>query len=322
MIAFGPVPSRRLGDSLGINNIFPKFCSYACVYCQVGHTNHMQIRRRPFYSPHTIFRDVQTRVSQVLSKQGHIDYLSIVPEGEPTLDIQLGETIRLLKVLGYPVAVFTNSSLLWMDDVREDLCRADWVSLKVDTVDEVIWHKLNKPHGQLELDRVLKGIMQFRNEFTGKLATETMLVKNVNDPHNVLLRTVTFLEQLAPEYAFIATPSRPPVERWVQKPDLDGLYRAYKLFSQYLKQVDMLLVERGSQYGATGLVEEDLLRTLAVQPMTEEAVRELLKRNNAGWYVVEKMIADEQLAIVEYDGHKFVVRCHPEKAKKTARKNH
>jgi wyosine [tRNA(Phe)-imidazoG37] synthetase (radical SAM superfamily) len=136
MIAFGPVPSRRLGRSLGINNIPPKVCTYACVYCQVGRTTEMTIGRRTFYDPDEVLQDVQEKISKSDEAGEPIDYLTFVPDGEPTLDTNLGREIDLLTPLGIPIAVITNNSLLSRQDVRDDLVGADWVSLKVDAVGE------------------------------------------------------------------------------------------------------------------------------------------------------------------------------------------
>ena len=105
MIAYGPVPSRRLGRSLGVNNIPPKACTYSCVYCQVGRTRKLEAERREFYSPDRIVDEVSTRVAQVRAAAEQIDYLAFVPDGEPTLDVHLGDVLLRLKELGIPLAV-------------------------------------------------------------------------------------------------------------------------------------------------------------------------------------------------------------------------
>ena len=132
MITFGPVPSRRLGRSLGINNIPPKVCSYSCAYCQVGRTTQMEVERRPFYRPEEILDEVREKVENSWEQGKAIDYLTFVPDGEPTLDINLGREIEILKPLGIKVAVISNASLIWNEGVREVLSKADWVSLKVE----------------------------------------------------------------------------------------------------------------------------------------------------------------------------------------------
>jgi len=132
-IAYGPVPSRRLGRSLGINNIPPKVCSYSCVYCQLGNTTDMPVERESFYKAEELAQSVKQKVKQARERDEPIDYLTFVPDGEPTLDRNLGKEIELLKPLNIKIAVITNASLIWRQDIRKDLQKADWVSLKVET---------------------------------------------------------------------------------------------------------------------------------------------------------------------------------------------
>ena len=181
MLTFGPIPSRRLGRSLGINNIPPKSCSYSCVYCQVGPTGQREIEPRPFYEPGEILAAVEQRLEEAALAGEGVDYLTFVPDGEPTLDIHLGETIARLKPLGVKIAVISNASLLWREEVRERLLEADWLSVKIDTVDEILWRRINQPHEALRLPRILDGIRQMAREFPGELTTETMLVDGIND---------------------------------------------------------------------------------------------------------------------------------------------
>ncbi|HKJ82302.1 MAG TPA: radical SAM protein, partial [Ignavibacteriaceae bacterium] len=155
---FGPIPSRRLGRSLGINNIPPKVCSYSCVYCQVGSTDTMSIQRREFFSTEEIYNEVKSRVSQLNDAGEIINFLSFVPDGEPTLDVNLGKTIEKLKIFDIKIAVISNSSLMWDENARNDLMKADWVSLKTDSLFNNEWHKINRPHKRLELAGIVDGI--------------------------------------------------------------------------------------------------------------------------------------------------------------------
>jgi wyosine [tRNA(Phe)-imidazoG37] synthetase (radical SAM superfamily) len=149
MIAFGPVPSRRLGRSIGINHIPPKTCSYACVYCQVGRTSRLRTARRAFYAVDDIVADVARKVDDARAAGEPVDYLTLVPDGEPTLDINLGQVIERIKPLGVKIAVISNGSWLWRADVRRALAGADWVSVKVDAVRPDVWRRINRPHRSL-----------------------------------------------------------------------------------------------------------------------------------------------------------------------------
>jgi len=209
MIAFGPVPSRRLGRSLGVNNIPPKVCSYSCIYCQVGRTSTMRVERQPFYQPDRILREVRAKVERARQAGEEIDYLTFVPDGEPTLDLLLAREIELLRPLGIRIAVITNASLCSRPDVREVLSQADWVSLKVDSTREAVWRKVNRPHRRLLLPSVLEGMLEFARGYRGELATETMLVGGVNDGERDAAEVAGFLARLRPSTTK-ATPSPSP----------------------------------------------------------------------------------------------------------------
>jgi len=308
MFSFGPIPSRRLGQSLGINNIPPKHCSYSCIYCQVGKTDKLRIARRAFYDPENILSDVKSRIAQVYEHGGRIDYLSFVPDGEPTLDTGLGREIDLLKSLGFPIAVFTNASLAWRKKVRADLCKAHWVSLKIDAADEATWRKINRPYKRLRLQTVLDGMVKFAEEFRGYLATETMLVKGINDSEANFRNIGAFLKRLKPARAYLSIPTRPPAESRTFPPEEENLNLAYQLLSDCLDEVVCLITEEEEGFGFTGQVEDDLLRTTAVHPMTEEAVESILRKSHARWDTIHRLIARGQLAEMVHQGKRFYIR--------------
>lgn len=309
MIAFGPVPSRRLGKSLGVNNIPDKVCTYACVYCQIGRTLRMEIERRAFYDPKLIFREVSEKVNEALERGEKIDYITFVPDGEPTLDANLGREIDLLRRLGIKLATLTNASLIWREDVREDLLKLDFVSLKVDAVSEALWRKIDRPHKSLSLERILEGMLEFRKEFGGKLVTETMLIDNV-DYGDEFERIADFLRELKPDTAYLAVPTRPPAEPWVRPAREEVINRAFQAFSKALGEdrVEYLIGYEGNAFAFTGNVEEDLLSITAVHPMREDAVREFLRKANADWSIIEKLIRENKLIELEYEGKKFYMR--------------
>lgn len=309
MIAFGPVPSRRLGKSLGINNIPDKVCSYACVYCQIGKTLRMEVKRRPFYPPELIFEEVRRKVEKAWERGERIDYLTFVPDGEPTLDANLGEEIEMLKSFNIPLAILTNSSLIWREDVRNDLLKLDFVSLKLDAVTEALWRKVDRPHKTLKLDKILEGILEFRRDFKGKIVTETMLIDGIN--YGDEFREIAeFLKELKPDMAYIAVPTRPPWEKWVKPAREDVINMAFHVFADAIgeERVEYLIGYEGNAFAFTGNVEEDILSITAVHPMREDALRELLKKANAGWDIVEKLIAEGKLIALEYGGKKFYMR--------------
>ena len=308
MIAFGPVPSRRLGRSLGINHIPPKVCTYSCVYCQLGRTSEMQVERRVFYEPEEVLRAVGDKVEKAQEAGETVDYLTFVPDGEPALDVNLGRAIALLRPLGLPIAVISNGSLIGREDVREDLLGADWVSLKVDAVEEEAWRRVNRPRGSLQLTAILQGMLEFSRLFQGELATETMLVAGINDGEDHLRRVADFLARLRPGAAYLSIPTRPPAEGWVRAPDEEAVIRAWQVFQGKLERVEYLIGYEGNAFAFTGKVEEDLLSITAVHPMRREAVADLLARAGADWTAVQPLIDQGELVETEYGGRRFYMR--------------
>ena len=308
MIAFGPVPSRRLGRSLGINNIPPKVCTYSCVYCQVGRTHTLQLERGPFYEPEDIIKSVGKQVKKAIKKGEPIDYLTFVSDGEPTLDVNLGYEIDLLKSLGIKIGVITNASLIFREDVRADLMKADWVSLKFDSISKTSWRKINRPHRELELGSILEGMLDFSKSFRGELVTETMLIQGIGLDADILKEMADFLDRLNPAKAYLAIPTRPPAESWVRPPEPKDINVAFQVFHEKLDQVEYLIGYEGNAFAFTGNVEEDLLSITSVHPMRESAVREFLKKAGADGSVVHQLIAQSKLVEADYEGQKFYLR--------------
>ena len=246
MIAYGPVPSRRLGRSLGVNNIPPKICTYSCVYCQLGRTIKMQVEREAFYEPEEVMHDVREKVQGAEAAGEPIDHITFVPDGEPTLDLNLGHEIDLLRPLGIGIAVISNASLVWREDVQEELARADWVSLKVDAASEEIWRQVNRPHRRLQLRAMQDGMLAFADQFKGVLATETMLVDGANDSEDALEEVADFLARLKPDRAYVAMPTRPPAEPWAHGPDEETVNRAYQIISERVEHTEYLIGYEGT----------------------------------------------------------------------------
>jgi len=308
MEAFGPVPSRRLGRSLGINNIPPKICTYSCVYCQLGRTIQMRVKRQAFHDPEELVEVVRDKVEKARAIGEPIDYLTFVPDGEPTLDLHLGREIELLKPLGIRIAVITNGSLIWREDVRSELEQADCASVKLDSVREETWRRVDRPHRSIRLPAILDGMLAFSAVFAGELITETMLVEGLNDSDSLVAEVGAFLRQLRPARAYLAIPTRPPAEEWVRAPSEEAINRAYQILHQAIDKVEYLIGYEGNAFAFTGHVEQDLLSITAVHPMRDEAVSEYLARANADWPIVHDLVAQGLLVETSYEGHRFYMR--------------
>lgn len=308
MISFGPIPSRRLGSSLGINHIPPKHCSYACIYCQAGKTTHMEIKRQKFYPVDRILCDVEKKISQCSTAGVKIDYLTLVPDGEPTLDINLGKLITELKKFNIPVAVISNGCLMDDAGVQEELLQADWVSLKVDSVDEYLWRKVNRPHRQLSLPKILEGMLAFRKKYKNELVTETMLISGLNDDQAAIQPLCDFLLELQPEKSYLSFPIRPPVEHGVTAPSAEALLKIMQILSPKIPFIELLIETEIGNFISTGNVREDILSITAVHPLREEVLREMLNQAGERWHIVESLLEMNDLCCVYYRNERFFIR--------------
>lgn len=302
---FGPVPSRRLGKSIGINNIPPKICSYSCVYCQLGTSLKMATDRREYYDPNDLLTEVKEKIANAKINDESIDYLTIVPDGEPTLDKNLGKLIELIKPLGFKIAVITNSTLLKEPDVRKEIGKADWVSVKVDTLDEKIWRKIDRPHKKIAFDSMLNGIRAFSQEYGGLLVTETMLVRDLNRD---IKKTAEFIKDINPSTAYLSIPTRPPAVKWVNAPEEQKINKAYQIFREFSLNTEYLIGYEGNEFAYTGNVKDDLLSITSVHPMREDAVAEYLKKADSDFSVIEEMLKENKIIVSEYNNSRFYLR--------------
>ncbi len=308
MRVFGPVPSRRLGRSLGINNIPPKICTYSCVYCQLGNTIDMRYQRESFFDPKELYKEAKKKIEDAKKNNEHIDYITFVPDGEPTLDINLRKEIELLKSLKIKIALITNSSLLFDEGVQDALSILDWISVKIDGITEKVWKRIDRPHKALNLLDILRGIEKLKRNFKGVFTTETMLVKGVNDHKEELEKIAQFLNKLKPHKAYISIPTRPPAEPWVESPSEDAINNAYQIFTSYKIDTEYLIGYEGSEFAYTGNPEEDLLSITSVHPMREEGVKNFLEKSGKDWSFIQKLIQKGVLVEVEFEGKRFYMR--------------
>lgn len=308
-IAFGPIRSRRFGWSLGVNNVPLKTCTYACVYCQVGATTSARGERAAFFGSEAVVAAVAERLAACREAGQAVDVVTFVPDGEPTLDRDLGDAIRGIARLGAHVAILTNASLTWRDDVRDDLAAADQVSLKVDTVHEEVWTRLNRPIGRLHLDAVLDGMRRFARDYRGDLTTETLLVAGLNDEEASLRATAAFVGALEPLRAYVAVPTRPPAEPWVRAPSIETVRHAAEIFRGFDVPVSCLIKEIAEDEGpfpAPGDAASGLLGIVAVHPMTISAARDFIARAGGDWSAVEALIEGGRIARVRHAGRTYL----------------
>lgn len=211
---YGPVPSRRLGLSLGVSPIPEKTCNYSCIYCQLGRTDKMANERAMFYDCAEIVNELR----DYLKKSIHFDAITIVGEGEPTLYAGLGLLIESIKDLtDKPVVVITNGSLLYDSCVRNDLSKADIVMPSLDCFDEESFKKINRPWRKLNFEEVFNGLVKFSHEYKGKLWLEIMLVPDFNDSKEAIEKLKNLADKVKYDKLYINTPIRPPAESYAKE---------------------------------------------------------------------------------------------------------
>jgi wyosine [tRNA(Phe)-imidazoG37] synthetase (radical SAM superfamily) len=301
---FGPVPSRRLGQSLGIDTIPLKTCNWNCVYCQLGRTMPLTNERHE-YVP---VKDILLEVEQVLRSRvnGGIDWVTFVGSGEPTLHSKIGELIRSVKnMTSLPVAVIINGSLFYLPEVRAELSIADAILPTLDAGTPELYRKINRPHPQITFERLVNGLIAFREEYRGKLWVEVMLVRGLNDTPQALENIAKILQRVKPDAVHINLPTRPPVETWVQPPDDEGLMRAISILGNTAEVVHP--AEGSFDLSGYANVVDAIVGIITRHPMRQDELERSLHRwslkdvNNA----LEDLKNSGRAQIVERLGIRF-----------------
>ena len=300
MFVYGPVPSRRLGRSLGVSPIPPKTCTYSCVYCQLGRTTHLQVQRRSFFRKEAVLAEIAAALNSA-----DTDFITFAGDGEPTLSADLGWLIRQCrKRFPKPVAVITNGSLLFRADVRYDLAAADIVLPSIDAGDDILFRCVNRPHGQLDFQTVRRGLTRFRRDFAGELWLEVMLVAGLNDTDEALYSIRDMVEPVQPHQIYIMTPTRPPAEAWVKSASPERLFRARML----LGHAEALFQHETGPFGWKALpnAKAALLSIGFRHPLRMKQARQIERAFSEPGTVAE-MLKNHQLIRVAYRGDDYLL---------------
>ncbi len=271
---YGPVPSRRLGFSLGVDVLPFKTCTLDCIYCQLGRTPRTTVRRRRRFPPEAVLAQVR----KALRSGPRIDAVTFSGSGEPTLNRDLGRLIRAIKKLTrIPVVVLTNGTLLARKDVRDDLAAADIVVPSLDAATAALFRKVNRPHASLRAAEVLDGIAAFRETFPGQIWLEIMLVKGVNDSPAHLRALKRAAERIRPDRIHLNTVVRPPAEARAKPLGLSELAKVRRLFGPHAEVIASF--RKKGQVGAPAGLQEDVLAAVGRRPMTVDDIAASLGRH-------------------------------------------
>ncbi len=302
-LIFGLVTSRRLG----INNIPREICSYSCAYCQIGKAEIIQYQRMGYYDPDEILRQVELKLKR-LNTEDYPEYITIVPDGEPTLDIHLNILIQKLKTFGIPVAIITNSSLINEESVQGALYNANYLSFKVDSVINNSWKKINKPHKSIKLNSILSGIENFAKSYRGVLVTESMLLKGINDNSMEIRLLANFIQTIHPAVAYIAIPTRPTAFENIIGADEFSVAYAYHEFKEKNINVEHLTGYEGNAFASSGNFTADILSITAVHPMRKDAVLALMAKTNETEEVLNGLLEQQLIQKLEFDNQDYYLR--------------
>jgi len=269
---FGPVPSKRLGRSLGIDPIPSKVCNWNCIYCQLGRTKQLSHgRTRKEYFPR---QGIVDDFKQTLEthERSDIDWVTFVGSGEPTLHASIGWLIKEVKNAGrYPTAIITNGSLLYLPEVRADLMAADAVLPSLDAGTEKLYRRINRALPELTLERLVEGLFEFKKSYQGQLWIETMLIKGVNDTKEALQDIASVIDRIKPDQVHLNVPTRPPAEGWIEPADEEGLVRAEKILGEVARVISPISGTFSLDVDSENLGQE-ILNIITRHPMSEDQI--------------------------------------------------
>jgi wyosine [tRNA(Phe)-imidazoG37] synthetase (radical SAM superfamily) len=286
---FGPVPSRRLGHSLGLDIVPAKVCSLDCIYCQVGRTTQKTIERKEYVPVQKVLDELKARIEKGLQA----DFITISGSGEPTLNSRLGFLIdEIKKITDIPVAILTNGTLLYRQDVRIDCAKADVVLPSLDAADEQTFAKINRPHPDISIEKWVAGLVQFRKEYAGQVWLEVFIVDGVNTGDAEIAAIKKAIERIRPDKVQLNTAVRPTAEPGVKRVSLAALLKIARLIGPNCEVIaDFPKKGRGDKAGQPlqkeGGQAEDLLSMLKRRPCSLEDICNGLglEKNQASEYI-------------------------------------
>ena len=300
---FGPVPSRRLGRSLGIDLVPFKTCSYDCIYCQLGRTTNRTIERKEY----VLLDDVLEELEYRLATGAEPDYVTLSGSGEPTLYSRLAPLIAGIKErTDRPVAVLTNGSLLWDRDVQESLLEADLVIPSLDAGDEATFQWVNRPHPALSFERVVGGIEEFCRRFRKPVWLEVFLLKGLNATGVQLERIARLVDRIMPDRAQLNSVTRPPSEDFARPAPRDELKQAARLFGDRAEIITEGDTTQHNEYCQAR--RADILGLLRRRPCTSDDVATGLRLhpNEVAKHLDE--LVREHVVVCERDGERVFYR--------------
>ncbi|MDY6827532.1 MAG: radical SAM protein [Bacillota bacterium] len=274
---FGPVPSRRLGVSLGIDLIPPKTCTLDCVYCECGKTTRLTTERREYIPVSNVLKEVD----DYLAQKPELDYITFAGSGEPTLNNKMGQVIEFLKnsYPHYHICVLTNGTLFSDPAIRAEVLKADLIIPSLDAATEKTFQQINRPHPKLNCSKIIAGLVDLRHEFAGEIRLEIFIVPGLNDTNKELQAIKETIEKINPHRIQLGTLDRPGTENWVQAADKEKMQQ----IASFLGRSELIgeFQPRNKIASFNESYNDQILDTLRRRPCTLEDLQQILNLHPA-----------------------------------------
>ena len=290
---FGPVLSRRLGFSLGVDLVPFKTCSLDCIYCQAGKTTHKTIERKSYVSLESVIPELK----DALKQSQKIDYITLSGSGEPTLNLDLGRIITAIKkITDIPVAVLTNGTLLHLESVRDELTAADLVVPSLDAVSQEIFCEINKPHPHIHVSQMISGLKSLREAFSGDIWLEIMLVKGLNDFPEEIKKLKDVISSIEFEKVQLNTTVRPAADKVIEPVTNEELASIKELLGE---RCEVIAEFRENQHTVDTNIPEKIISIISRRPLNLSEISDSLgipkERTTKHVYLLEQQGRIESL---------------------------
>ena len=311
---FGPVASRRLGRSLGIDLLPFKTCTLDCVYCECGKTTHKTMLQSEIVPTHEVIAEID----QFVKKDPDLDYITFSGSGEPTLHSGIGKIIDHIKTCypDYKIAVLTNGTLLFDPLVRKRLLPGDLVVPSLDAVTDIVYRKVNRPLASMDLQQMIDGLVTFRNEYSGQLWLEVFIVPGINDTYEELTAFKEVIHKIRPDRVQLNSLDRPGTEHWVESADLAALEGIREFFAP----MNVEIISRAKLKGTNNLQQtrnrrRQILALLSRRPCTLADLVEALEiPQSEATLVLQTLLAENKIFAQPMERGEFFLLTNHEKS--------
>jgi len=304
---FGPVSSRRLGQSLGVDLLPPKSCSWNCVYCQLGKTRKFVTERQEFFPREDILEEIR----QAIAANKELDWITFVGSGETMLYKGIGWLIgEVKKLTTTPVAVITNGSLLYLPEVREELFMADAVLPSLNAGSEALHKQIDRPAAGLTFRQHVEGLAAFRREYKGRLWIEVMLLGGINDSDEALHELAAVIKEINPDMVHLVLPTRPAPEQEVRLPSEERIEEVIAILSTVAPVVHPVkgTMELRNAPDMLQAVTAIVSRHPVQQRELQKAIADCFPgENDKISAVMQDMLATGRFKLVEHEGEPYWV---------------